>query len=138
MEPNIKSNQMKTASVITKDIIFRSDEYSGYPCKVRVEFTPDDFNRIARVQSLIKDNDRFGINSIRIDSAGYTLLNEDDGSEEDWKDEGGELIVYPESVYFYAQNKYDASDQIESEAITLEEIIAGFKDDVMEEVIDNY
>ena len=77
--------------------------------------------------SMIKDyKEKIGLISMRIEPCRYTLLNDEDEPEEDWRDNGGELIIYQESIYFYSQSKWDSSDQIESECISFDEIIQGF------------
>jgi len=58
---------------------------------------------------------------------------DEEGGPADWRTDGGELIVYQESAYFYAQSRYDSSDQIESDAFTIEQIMAGYKE-IVEEV----
>ena len=122
---------MKKVSVIEKDVCYNSNEYADTPFKVRFEFTGEDVFRIGACQSMIKQNKgKLQINSMRIEPGDYTLLDEDDVLNSDWPDEGGQLIVYEESIYFYSQSRHDSGDQIESAPITFEEIMEGFKEEV--------
>ena len=131
MVPTLK---IGTISRIVSDICFRSNEYSGAPNTVVLAFTGDDLHRIATAMSVKK---QYGFTSIKIDAPEYTLYDEsddigdriDDESEpSDWPDEGGDLIVFGDCVVFYSQSKYDSGDQIESNSISFEEIMEGFKE----------
>lgn len=118
---------MKTTSVIEREIVYHGNEYSDAPSKVRLSFTGEDAHRVALCMSLIKENkEKVGINSIRIESPDYELFDSDDELEEDWRDEGGQLIVFENTIYFYSQSKWDSSDQIESDGIDFNEIMEGF------------
>lgn len=104
-------------STITKPIDFCTDEYADRPESVEVTFTPKDYDRIARVQILIKENN--------LDSASITfkgvLLNEN-GEAIPNRYEFEKLVIYKNRFYFHAQSKFDSRIQFESNSFTLEEI----------------
>ena len=118
---------------IKKPIVFYSNEYSGHPECVKLEFTPETLHRIATVQCLII---QYKLYSVKIEIPnGFTLMadNEEEDSEDCtenavwWRHDGETFIIYETGFYFYAQSKYDAADQIESDLITIEEINLLFK-----------
>jgi hypothetical protein len=49
-------------------------------------------------------------------------LDDDNGEVEDWRVDVERFVVYSDSVYYYAQNKWHSGDQIESEAIEASEL----------------
>lgn len=107
---------------ITRQICYCSNDRMSYPESVEIRFDAEDYDRIARVSILVKENN---LHSARIDAGGYHLLD-DDGNESDFNDDQAQFIIYGDSFVFYCQD----SDccQIESESISFEEIIAGFKE----------
>ena len=110
---------------LNKSIAFTTDQSGESPTCVSLQFTPDTLTRIAKVQILVKKNDLFSA-KIEIPDK-VKLLNEAyDGDElpqpSDWRYDFATFIVFPDSFYFFAQNKWDSACQIESDEITLEEI----------------
>jgi len=105
---------------IKKAIAFKTNEYSETPEVVKIEFTPETLHRIATIQSLVKQYDLFSAKIEVMDK--FTLLDADGNESQEWFTREGTFIIYIDSFYFYAQSKWDSSDQIESEQITCEEI----------------
>jgi hypothetical protein len=131
---------MKNESVIVKEICYHGNEYSDAPNTVVLSFNANSVDRIAHVMSLLEHNkEKLIINSIRIDACPYSLWLEydKDNSETenidaaDWRDDGGQFIITSYGIYFYSQSKWDASDQIKSDSISFEEIMEGFKEDLI-------
>jgi hypothetical protein len=66
------------------------------------------------------------ISHLRIDIKGsITYLDDEDTNIEDgnWRVDVEQFIVYTSGVYYYAQNKWDSGDYIESEEININEIL---------------
>ena len=116
---------------ITKPIIFNTNEYSEAPQFVKLEFTPETLHRIATIQCLIKQYDLYSAHIEIPDS--FTLMDdcEKDGGEnlenDSWRLSGETFLIYERAFYFVAQNTFDATDQIESEEISIDEINLLFK-----------
>ena len=110
--------------VIEKGIAFYSMEYSDAMNidKLKINLTPTDIDNIKSAMELVKNN-KF-ISSINVDLDGNVEYFDDDNNEvEDWKVDVERLIVYGNnSVYYYAQNKWNSGDQIESNCITLDDL----------------
>jgi len=107
---------------IRKQIAWRGNEYGFDVDEVVVNIDAKEYDKLARASILVKEN---GWESVRIVADGWELLY--DGKESEFKADAGIFIVYSCNVYFYAQNKWEASYQIESEEITFEEIIESIK-----------
>lgn len=107
---------------IIKPIEFCTDEYADIPGYVELKFTPEIYDRIARIQILIKENNlrhaSITINGKLLDESGldYNSLEFDTET----------LIISKGSFSYYAQGKFDSRVQIESEMFTLKEINEGF------------
>ena len=112
---------MKTTSVITKEITYNSDQHSTSPESVKLTFSAEDVDRIARVMILVKENK---LHSAKIDFGNYVLLNDEGEEDLEFCDDQAQLIIYSDRVYFYCQD----SDcyQIESDGIDFNEIMEGF------------
>ena len=104
---------MKQSAQISKEIAFRTNEYSDNPNEVFITFTHAWVKQIHEVMQLVKTQK---ITSAKITCPRYEYDNND------WRDDGAELIIFGGTIYFYAQSKYDSADQIESQEITLDEI----------------
>lgn len=106
---------------IEKQIDFRSNGYdeSSLIERVSIELSDVTINNIKKAQEVIKNND-IPIETIKLKlSDDYQYIGYDDVVINEWRDDGGCLLVYKNSVYFYAQCKYDSSSQIESEELTI-------------------
>ena len=109
--------------VIEKGIAFFSQEYSDAMQieTLKINVTPTDVENINKAMDLVKNNSF--ISSIHIDLNGYVEYLNDEGEEVDeWRVEVERFVVYSDSVYYYAQNKWHSGDQIESEAIYRDEL----------------
>jgi hypothetical protein len=109
--------------VIEKGIAFFAQDFSDAMSidKLKINLTPTDVDNIKNAMELVNNN-KF-INSINIDLDGSVeYLNDDDEDIESWKIDVERLVVYNNSVYYYAQNKWDSGDQIESDCITLDDL----------------
>jgi len=109
--------------VIEKGIAFHSMEYSDSMeiDKLKINLTPTDVDNIKNAMELVKNN-KF-INSINIDLNGNVeYLDDNDVDVESWENDVERLVVYNDSVYYYAQNEGHSGDQIESDCITLDDL----------------
>lgn len=106
---------------IEKEILFRSNEYddSALIKVVSIELSDVTIGNIKEAQQIIKHNP-FPIHSIKLRlNDDYSYIDWDGSVTDEWRDDGGYLLVYEHSVYFYAQCKYDSSSQIETEELTI-------------------
>jgi hypothetical protein len=109
--------------VIEKEIAFRSMEYSDSMEieTLKIHVTPTDVANIKKAIELVKENDF--ITSINVDLNGHVEYLDDENNEfEGWRIDTERFVVYSDSIYYYAQNKWHSGDQIESDAITCEEL----------------
>lgn len=104
-----------------KEIAFRTDYSASLDIKkLDIVLSEQDKENIAKAQAIVKDN-RF-ISSIKIDISGSVkYLSDEDQEVEDWRVDVEYFIVYSNAFYYYAQNKWDSGDYIESEELYLEE-----------------
>jgi hypothetical protein len=106
--------------VLEKEVAFRCDNSDTSQIEViKLTFIEREINNIKKAMQICKDND-FIVN-VRVDFRDFELFD-DEENEVDWRVDVSQLIVYKDSFYFYAQNKWDASDQIESSEIHLSEL----------------
>jgi hypothetical protein len=108
--------------VIEKGIAFFSQEFSDAMTieTLKIHVTPTDVDNIKKAMEFVKNNDF--ISSIHIDLNGGVEYLDDDNNEVDWRTDVERFVVYSDSVYYYAQNKWHSGDQIESEAIDCDEL----------------
>ena len=109
--------------VIEKQIAFFSQDFSDAMSieTLKINVTPTDVENIKKAMDFVKKNDF--VSSIHIDLNGHVEYLDDDGDEvEDWRVDVERFVVYSNSVYYYAQNKWHSGDQIESEAIKCDEL----------------
>lgn len=104
-----------------KEIAFRTDNSSSYEIeKLDIVLSEQDKDNIAKAQVIVKDN-KF-ISNIRIDVSGSVkYLSEGDQEVEDWRVDVEQFIVYSNAFYYYAQNKWDSGDYIESDELYLKD-----------------
>lgn len=117
-----KNKQMENL-VIEKQIAFYSMEYSDAMSieKLKINITPTDVANIKKAMELVKENSF--ITSINVDLNGHVEYLDDENVEvENWRVDVERFVVYSNSVYYYAQNKWHSGDQIESEEIDCEEL----------------
>ena len=109
-----------------KNIELRSSDYSASSEveKIEIEFSDIDKENIKKSVEILKENNF--ISHLRIDIKGsITYLDDEDTNIEDgnWRVDVEQFIVYTSGVYYYAQNKWDSGDYIESEEININEIL---------------
>lgn len=109
-----------------KGIAFRSSDYSASSEveKIEIKFSDIDKENIKKSIEILKENNF--ISHLRIDIKGsITYLDDEDTNIEDgnWRVDVEQFIVYTSGVYYYAQNKWDSGDYIESEEININEIL---------------
>jgi hypothetical protein len=111
MKPNISE---------IKQIAFRSENPGSYEVyNLKITLSEIDIENILKTQQVLKDN-KF-ISSAKIDITGEVIYLTDEGEEtREWRVDVEQFLIYTDSFYYYAQNKWDASDQIESEELQLE------------------
>ena len=103
------------------EIVFRSTEESDNYLidRVLIELSESDIESIKKANEFIRTTE--GVNYVALDFKGDFTLKEDNGEEyEDWNTDIQYLKVFSDSyIYFYAQCKYHAGDQIESEGFSI-------------------
>lgn len=106
---------------LTKGIAFRT-EHGGSSSveELGLSFDATDVRRIKKAMKFCQNNEF--VFSVKLDFGGYKYLNDEGEETTEWRSDVQNLIVYNDSAYFYAQSKWDAGDQIESEEITLEDL----------------
>lgn len=113
---------MKANVATIVPIGFRTEDSASYNegvMKLRVVLTENDAWRINKMQELIGEYPI--IENIRISIDGEVqYLNGDDEVMEGWVSDVEQFAVCKTFFYYYAQNKYDSSDQLESAAMYLE------------------
>ena len=109
--------------VIEKGIAFYSQDYSDAMTieTLKINVTPTDVENIKKAMDFVNKNSF--ISSIHIDLNGHVEYLNDEGEEfDEWRVDVERFVVYSDSVYYYAQNKWHSGDQIESEAIYRDEL----------------
>lgn len=109
--------------LIEKGIAFFSQDYSDAMTieTLKINVTPTDVENIKKAMEFVKNNSF--VTSINVDLNGFAEYLNDEGDEvEEWRVDVERFVVYSDSVYYYAQNKWHSGDQIESEAINCEEL----------------
>lgn len=100
---------MKT---IKSNIAWYSNEYSDTPTQVILTLSNQDIEKIEVCKILLKQH---ALSCIRID-VDAQLLDADE-NETEWRCDTQCLSICSHGIYFYAQSKWDAGDQIETENI---------------------
>lgn len=109
------------------EITFNSNDHSESPNHVLLKFDEQDIERINKMTALAKEHEitiemDFCCEELFRDVYGDELENELESS--DWRCDVQYLKIYSNGwVYFYAQNKWDAGDQIESDCFTVQDIL---------------
>ncbi len=100
-------------------IAFRTEYSSSYEIEnIDIALSDQDKENIVKAQAIIKKN-KF-ISNIRINVLGSVIyLSKKNQEVEDWRVDVEQFIVYSNTFYYYAQNKWDSGDYIESEELTL-------------------
>jgi len=109
--------------VLEKQIAFFSQDYSDAMQieTLKIHITPTDVENIRKAMELVKGNDF--ISSIHIDLNGHVEYLNDEGVEvEEWRVDVERFVVYSDSAYYYAQNKWHSGDQIESDSIECDDL----------------
>lgn len=109
--------------VIEKGIAFFAQDFSDAMSieTLKINVTPTDVENIKKAMDLVQNNPF--ISSVPIDLNGHVEYLDEDGDEvENWRVDVERFVVYSNSLYYYAQNKYHSGDQIESEAIECDEL----------------
>lgn len=109
--------------VIEKQIAFYSQDYSdAMQIEVlKINVTPTDVDNIKKAMDFLKDNSF--ATSVNVDLNGHCEYVDDEGNNVDeWRVDVERFVVYSDSVYYYAQNKWHSGDQIESEAIDCDDL----------------
>jgi len=111
--------------IIKKEIYFRSNSYSETENihSVELQLSDETIKNIQKAQDLIKANNFiFNIHVENMPDDKITLLNDEDNMTDDWKVGYHLFRVFADTVYYYAECRYDSADQIESDGISLDEL----------------
>lgn len=107
-------------------IVFNSYDYGLSPNHVRLEFTDKDIERINKLIDLAKEHSITIEMYFNCEELFCDTYDDDEDKMEvaDWRCDVQYLKIYSSGhCYFYAQNKYDAADQIESDCFTVANIL---------------
>lgn len=108
--------------VIKKEVTFRTSDSDNYVIEtIQLTISDEKMEEIKKSMQICKDN-QF-IENVRICFDNFDFFDSEENDVTDvWRVDVSQLIVYKDGIYFYAQNKYDASDQLESEEILLSDL----------------
>jgi hypothetical protein len=103
------------------EISWRTENSASYEVeKLNIEPSELDIKNIQKAMELVKENPF--INSIRVSAqCVIEYLNDEENEVDDWRVDVEQWIVYSDSFLFYCQNKWDSSDQMESDYMNLEQ-----------------
>jgi hypothetical protein len=107
-------------------IVFNSNDHTEAPNHVRLEFTDKDIERINKLIDLAKEHSITIEMNFDCEELFRDTYDDDEDKMEvaDWRCDVQYLKIYSSGhCYFYAQNKWDAADQIESECFTIANIL---------------
>jgi hypothetical protein len=99
--------------------IFKTDGVFWQVEGIEVTLSVNDKENIAKAQEIIKENYDF-ISSVRVEFQGTNITYYDaigDRVDDMPRVDVEQFIVFQHGVYYYAQNKYDSHDYIESEIL---------------------
>jgi len=103
---------------ITAPIAWRSSEPSETPTQVEILIDHADKEKIKLCKKLIKEHKLTCI-KIEVDRGDFIYEGEpDEIVDTDWRTDTETLNITSYGIYYYAQGKRDAGDQIESEDIS--------------------
>jgi hypothetical protein len=108
---------------ITKKVVFHTNDYTKPPTIVKMEFNDEMISIIKKAVRYLNES-KNAVHCVCLEF-GADLYGEDDGKEKEseWFPTAEHLKVYHGCrMFYYAQSKYDCSDQIESDEINPEEI----------------
>ena len=100
---------MKKSKKISVAISYHTNEYIEMPDLAVIEIDAQTQKKIDLAKGLIKEHN---LDSINIPVCANLF---EDGQESEFRPDGEILMVKSYGVYYYAQNKWDGSAQIESE-----------------------
>lgn len=112
---------MKT---IDREISFRSLHYDTTEDieTVRLELDDETISNIKWAAKLVKDNHFLDSVSVNLTHGNATHYDWEGNETTEWAIEVEHLKVYSDTFYYYAQNKYDSADQIETGGISIKEL----------------
>jgi hypothetical protein len=108
-------------------IVFTTCDQTDTPNYARLEFTEKHISRIVKLTALAEEHNitiemDFDFADLLIDTVDEDLNSKMEKT--DWRCDVEYLKIYPNGYcYFYAQNKWNAADQIESDVFTVEHIL---------------
>jgi hypothetical protein len=119
-EQIIDSSTWEEGESLVLETMFFMDEYNVPPLGVRIQLTQTDIINIKEALDFLQNKDTWWSINIRCFSD-VVFLHDCDEMEvnENWKSDVMNYIVYKDNVYFFAQNKWDARDQIETESFVI-------------------
>jgi hypothetical protein len=107
----------------TKEVAFRSENSSSYEIQfLQIELSEKDKESILKAQKIVKENSF--ISSIRVSiNSDIEYLNDEKKEilDSDFRVDTEFFIVYSNSFYYYAQNKWQSCDYFESSEMEIEE-----------------
>ena len=113
----VDSLNIEDGESIVLEVSFFTQEYSLSPVGVRIQLKEIDIKNILEALSFMRDKDSFWSINVRCYSDVIFLKDIDTMEiDEDWRSDVMQFQVYKDSVYFFAQNKWDGRDQIETES----------------------
>lgn len=110
--------------VLELEVAFHSQDVSDSFAieNIRIDLSDEDKANILKASELVKDNKFIENIRISVDSEVTFLNDEDEDITDNWKCDVMQFIVYNDSVFLYAQNKWHAGDQIESHSYSIDKL----------------
>lgn len=110
--------------VLELEVAFHSQDVSdSYAIEnIRIDLSDEDKSNILKASEIVKDNKFISSVTIPVDSEVTFLNDEDEDITDNWKCDVLNYIVYDDTVYFYAQNKWHAGDQVESQSFSIDKL----------------
>jgi hypothetical protein len=90
--------------------------------KIKVDLCDEDKENILKANQLMKDNKFIENIRVSVNSEVSFINDEDNDITEKWKCDVMQYIVYDDTFFLYAQNKWNSGDQIESHGISIDQL----------------
>ncbi len=117
---------MKT-KIFKLEVDWTTEYFPGDVESILLELTEEDIEKILKHRQYIKNHSDV---ECVIQDSNAEFLNSEGEEDTEFRPQGPKLRIFEECVYVFAQSKYDAGTQIESEALSIDTIInAKFDED---------
>lgn len=110
---------------LTLDVAFKSNEHFPDCNTIEIDMSLKQFSLLAKIKYLTNTEGVFSVNIDNICEVRYLISDGENLTEDkEFRADVQYFTCYPntDSIYFFAQSKYDASIQIESESFNLKQL----------------